>query len=67
MNPIRGSSHVKLPLKIAKSSHLINIRNHDDHDCFNLCFTAAYHLQYRLNLIVGRYEDPAAEKTCPAT
>ena len=66
MNPIRGSSHITLPLKITKSSHLINIRNHDDHDCFNLCFTAAYHLHYRLNLIVGRYEDPAAEKTCPA-
>ena len=67
MNPIRGSSHITLPIKIAKSSHLINIRNHDDHDCFNLCYTAAYHLHYRLNLIVGRYEDPAAEKTCPAT
>ena len=49
MNPIRGSSHITLPLKIAKSSHLINIRNHDDHDCFNLCFTAAYHLHCRLN------------------
>ena len=49
MNHFRGSSHITLPLKNAKSSDLINIRNPDDHDCFNLCFTAAYHLYYRLN------------------
>ena len=63
--PIRGSSFIPLPAKIANSQQLINIRNHNDQNCFLLCFTAAYHLRYKLNLIVGKLVDPKLEETDP--
>ena len=65
--PIRGSSIIPLPAKIANSQQLINIRNHNDQNCFLLCFTAAYHLRYKLDLIVGKLVDPKLEETDPHT
>ena len=67
MLPIRGSSFIPLPAKIANSQQLINIRNHNDHNCFLLCYTAAYHLRYKPDLIVGRLVDPKLEETDPHT
>ena len=32
--PIRGSSYIALPTKIANCRDLLNIRNHDDQQCF---------------------------------
>ena len=46
---------------------MINIRNHNDHNCFLLCYTAAYHLRYKPDLIVGRLVDPKLEETDPHT
>ena len=63
--PIRGSSFIPLPAKIAKLQQLINIRNHSDHNCFLLCSTAAYHLRDKPDLIVGRLVDPKLEETDP--
>ena len=65
--PIRGSSFIPQPAKLANTRQLINIRNHNDHYCFLLCYTAAYHLRYRLDLIVGRLVDPKLEETDPHT
>ena len=67
MLPIRGSSFIPLPAKIANSQHSINICNHNDHNCFLLCYTAAYHLRYKPDLIVGRLVDPKLEETDPHT
>ena len=62
--PIRGSSFIPLPAKIAKSHQLIN---HNNHNCFLLCYTAAYHLRYKPDLIVRRLVDPKLEETDPHT
>ena len=51
--PIRGSSFIPLPIKIANSQQLVIVRNQNDHSCFLLCYTAAYHLSYKPVLIVG--------------
>ena len=67
MLPIRGSSFIPLPVKIANSQQLINIRNHIDHNCFLLCYTAAYHLKYKPDIIFGRLVDPKLEETYPHT
>ena len=32
------------------SQNLINIRNHEDNKCFELCFTAAYSLKHGVDL-----------------
>ena len=39
LSPIRGSSSIDLPFR--ETQILINIRNQHDHNCFQLCFTAA--------------------------
>ena len=65
--PFRGSSFIPFPAKIVNSQQLINIRNHSDHNCFLLCYTAAYHIRYKLDLIVGRLVDPELEQTDPHT
>ena len=65
--PIRGSSFIPLPAKIANSQQLINIRTHNDHNCFLLGYTVAYHLRYKPDLIVGRLVDPKLEETDPHT
>ena len=65
--PIRGSSILPLTATIANSQQLINICNHNDHNCFLLCYTAAYHLRYKPDLIVGRLVDPKPEETDPHT
>ena len=51
--PIRDSSLIPLPAKIAKSDQSINIRGHSDHNCYLLFYTAAYHLTYKLGLFLG--------------
>ena len=48
--PIRGSSYLALPHKLANCLGLPNIRNHDDANCFNYCFGAAYHAHHGLSL-----------------
>ena len=65
--PIRVSSFIPLPAKTANSQQLINICNHNDHNCFLLCYTAAFHLRYKPDLIVGRLVDPKLEETDPYT
>ena len=49
---IRGSSYIDLLFRIQESQILITIRNHDDQNCFELCFTAAYSPKHRINLIL---------------
>ena len=44
--PIRRSSFIALPTKIANCRCLLNIRNHDDQKCFRYCHVAAYHLNH---------------------
>ena len=41
-SPIRRSSFIDLPFWNRESQNLININNHHDHNCFELCFTGAY-------------------------
>ena len=38
-----------------------------DHNCFLLCYIAAYHLRYKLDLVFGRLVDPKLEETDPHT
>ena len=45
-NPINGSTYIALPGALQGSKALLNIRNHNDDNCFLLCFTAAWHLEY---------------------
>ena len=61
--PIRGSSLTLLAAKLANSHQLINNRDHSDHNYFLLCYTASYHLTYKLGLIVGKSVDPKLEET----
>ena len=48
--PIHGSSYIALPNKIANCCGLLNIRNHDDQQCFRYCYVAAYHLYHGMSL-----------------
>ena len=48
--PIRGSAYISLPNKIANCRGLLNIRNHEDQQCFSYCFLAAYHLRHGISL-----------------
>ena len=41
--PMTGSSLIALPNKIRSSISILNIRTHEDHNCFLYCFTAAWH------------------------
>ena len=42
-SPICGSSFIELPLCLRNQRYLLNIRNHDDFECFNYCYTAWNH------------------------
>ena len=59
---IRGSSFNDLPFRIRESQNLINIRNHHDHNCFELCLTAAYSLKHGIDLLLTDQQkaNPAA-------
>ena len=48
--PIRGSSYVALPTKIANCRGLLSLRNHDDQQCFRYCYVTAYHLHHGISL-----------------
>ena len=48
--PIRGSSYLALPHMLANCRGLLNIRNHDEANCFNYCFVAAYHTHHGISL-----------------
>ena len=67
MLPIRVSSFIPLSAKIANSQQLINIRTHNDHNCFLLCYTAVSHLKCKPDITVGMLVDPKLEKTDPHT
>ena len=41
--PMTGSSYIALLNKLQSCNSLLNIRNHEDHNCFLYCFTAAWH------------------------
>ena len=64
--PIRGSSHLSLPHKLANGCGLHNIRNHDDANCFNYCLVAAYHAHHGINLDRDD-RNYHIDKTSPAT
>ena len=68
-SPIRGSSSIDLAIRIRESQNLINIRNHHDHNCFKLCFTAAYSLKHGSDLLLTDQQkaSPAAARTQPDT
>ena len=42
--PIRSSSYIAFPTKITNCRGLLNIRNHEDHQCFRYSYVAACHL-----------------------
>lgn len=65
-NPIKGSSYIAVPGELQDSRALLNIRNHNDHNCFLYCFTAAWHLKN--GPLLYRYqEDSWRRKTSPLT
>ena len=64
--PIRGSSYLALPHKLANCRGLLNIRNHDGANCFNYCFVAAYHAHHGISLDRDD-RNYHIDKTFPAT
>ena len=64
--PIRGLSYLALPHKLANCRGLINIRNHDDANCFNYCFVAAHHSHQGISLDRDD-RNYHIDKTSPAT
>ena len=45
-NPVQGSSFIDLPTNLKGHKNVfVNIRNRDN-KCFELCYTAAYHIKY---------------------
>ena len=48
--PKTGSSYIALPSKLQNWRGLLNIRNHEDANCFFYCYTAAYHMQNNISL-----------------
>ena len=44
--PMTDSSFIALTNKLQSCNSLLNIRNHEDHNCFLYCFTAAWYLKY---------------------
>ena len=64
--PIRGSSYLALPHKLANCRGLLNIRNHEDANCFNYCFVAAYHAHHGISLDRDD-RNYHIDKTSPAT
>ena len=51
--PICGSSYLALTHTLANCRGLLNIRNHDDANCFNYCFVEAYHAHHGISLDRG--------------
>ena len=49
--------------------NLINLRNHEDNNCFDFCFTAAYSLKHGVDLLLTDRQkaNPAAARTQPDT
>ena len=64
--PIRGSSYLALPHELANCRGLLNIRNHEDANCFNYCFVAAYHAHHGISLDRDD-RNYHIDKTSPAT
>ena len=63
---ITGSSFLALPLKLKNCRGLLNIRNHEDANCFLYCYTAAYHMHNNISLDrPGRNYN--TDKTSPET
>ena len=63
--PIRASSYLALPGKLARTCSLLNIRNREDENCFLYCYTAAYHLKFGPRLLPPGA--PARRITSPVT
>ena len=63
-SPIHGSSYIDLPFRFRMSQTLINIRNHEGNNCFELCFTAAYSLKHGVDLLLTDQQkaNPAAAR-----
>ena len=68
-SPIHESFYKDLPFRIGESQNLIKIRNHDDHNFFDLCFTGAYNLKHGISLLLTDQQKlkPAAAPTQPDT
>ena len=64
--PIRGSSYLALPHKLANCRGLLNIRNHDEANCFNYCLVAPYQAHH--GIILDRDDrNYHIDKKSPAT
>ena len=63
--PIRASSYLALPGKLARTCSLLNIRNREDEHCFLYCYTAAYHLKFGPRLLPPGA--PPSRMTSPVT
>ena len=64
--PITGSSYIALPSKLQNCRGLLNIRNHEDANCFLYCYIAAYHMHNNIRLDrPGRNYN--TDKTSPET
>ena len=64
--PMTGSSYIALPHQLQSSNSLLNIRNHEDHNCFMYCFTAAWHRKYGPALTPPG-QHPRIKRTDPRT
>ena len=47
---VTGSSYIALPSKFQNCRGLLNIRNHEDGNCFLYCYIAAYHMHNNISL-----------------
>ena len=64
--PVTGSSYIALPTKLQNCRGLLNIRNHEDANCFLYCYIAAYHMHNNISLYrPGRNYN--IDKTSPQT
>ena len=48
--PIHSSSYIALPSKNSNCRRLLNVRNHEDRDCFRYCFVEAHHKYHQISL-----------------
>ena len=64
--PITGSSYIALTSKIQNCHDLLNIRNHEDANCFFYCYFAAYHMHNNFSLDLPR-RSYNTDKTSPET
>ena len=64
--PVHGSSYIALPSKTANCRGLLNVRSHEDRDCFRYCFVATYHMYHPISL--GKIDqNHQIDKTSPTT